>query len=213
MEEIAEHRNNDSDIIPYSNPLTPLLGRHGMDLSEPYRDFDLSASYLFEYVSSKREEKSYPYEKYDILSDTVKWAYLELNERNCDLLNHKRHERSKLSVALIRDYALFKKMNITNELVHETLTNHQTDLSLFDTIMIDPIFIDDVESRKCRSPSISVALMILDKYGRPMVHVIQNVNDHLCLDDILGFSGFDGLQQEEIFACWGEYYINTNNVI
>ena len=208
---IAKHRNKDTDIIPNSNPLTPLLGRHDMDLSKTGPDFDLSASYLFEYVSSIREENSYSDKKYDIIKDTVKWAYLELNEQSCDLLNHKRHERPKLSVALMRDYASFKRMHIVNDLVHDTLTNHQSDLCLFNTTTIDPILIDDVESENFRSPAFAVALMILNKHGRPTVHIIESVHNHFYLADILGSSGFDGLQQEEIFACWGEYY--TNDVI
>lgn len=182
-----------------------------MDLSETCPDFDLAASYLFEHVSTIREENSYPDEKYDIIRDTVKWAYLELNEQSCDLLNHKRHERPKLSVALMRDYARFGRMNIINDFVRDTLTNHQSNLSLFKTTTIDPIFIDDVEGENFRSPSFAVALMILNKFGRPTVHLIESVNNHFYLADILGSSGFDGLQQEEIFACWGEYY--TNDVI
>lgn len=183
-----------------------------MDLSGNCPDFDLAASYLFEHVSSIREEYSYPDQKYDIISDSVKWAYLELNEQSCDLLNHKRHERTKLSVALMRDYARLIRMNIVNDFLPNMLTDDdQSNLSLFKTTTIDPIFIDDVEGENFRSPSFAVALMILNKNGRPTVHLVESINNHFYLADILGSSGFDGLQQEEIFACWGEFY--TNDVI
>lgn len=82
-------------------------------------------------------------------------------------------------------------------------------------ISIDPILIDyeacSVEYKQTASdPKEKYSVIVLDKDGLPNSLITKNTP--LSWYDLIGCSGFNGRQQEELFFCMGEYSIVDPNI-
>ena len=189
---------NDSDIRPLP-VYSALKGTHLATRLEDLKEFKIAESYPFQYESSETDQKSYQLENdtYDVVSNKVKWSYLQMSIASIPPL---RRERNKISVSLTRDKKSIGKLNLDeisgNSKVLNILNSTQSVSTLFGSVTIDPIQIDDmVFNKQCRKKGLS--LVTLDEKGLP--HSLIDEKAQLNWYDLLGCTGFDGVQKDEIY--------------
>lgn len=190
---------NDSDVRPLP-VYSPLKGTHLVTRLEDLKEFNIAESYPFHFVSSETDQTSYQLENdtYDVVSNKVKWSYLQMSIASNPPL---RRDRNKISVSLTRDKKSIGNLNLDeisgNSKVLNILNSNQSESTLFGCVSIDPIQIDDMVFSK-QFIKRGLSLVTLNEKGLP--HSLIDEKTTLNWYDLLGCTEFNGVQKDEIYV-------------